>query len=113
MKSDKSKLNIAGPLVRRLRRSNDWTQKEFAALLKEAGLKESTRRWVSKLESGKATLRDVDLPPLRAVLGESFSNAFLTLISKTTESPHPTKTQPRSSITYLGNILSSISLLVI
>lgn len=113
MKQEKSKLNISGPLVRRLRKSNDWTQKEFAKHLREAGLKESTRRWVSKLESGKVTLRDVDLPFLRSVLGMSFSDAFVALISKTPEPSPAVEKQPLPHLTHLTNILPALLLLAI
>ena len=90
------KLNIAGPAIRRLRRSNDWTQKEFAKLLREAGWEDCSRRWISKLESGEATLRDVDLPYLRAVLGESFTNALATLITKVAEATAARRREPAS-----------------
>lgn len=113
MKKDKSKLNMTGPLVRRLRKSNDWTQRELAALLRESGLKESTRRWVSKLESGDATLRDVDLPHLRAVFGTSFSDAFLALISKMAEPIPSIEKSPLAKIAYLASALPSICIFAI
>jgi transcriptional regulator with XRE-family HTH domain len=81
-----TKLNIAGPLIRRLRKSNDWTQKDFAILLRDAGWKDCNRRWVTRLEAGEVTLRDVDLPYLHKVLGESFSSALLALVNRTSDS---------------------------
>jgi transcriptional regulator with XRE-family HTH domain len=113
MKKDKSRLNISGPLVRKLRKSNDWTQKEFATHLREAGLKESTRRWVSKLESGEVTLRDVDLPYLRSVLGVSFSDAFAALISKTSELSPTTEKPSPPKLSHLTNLLPAFLLLAI
>jgi transcriptional regulator with XRE-family HTH domain len=110
MKKHKSKLNITGPLIRKLRKGNDWTQKEFAGLLREAGLKESTRRWVSKLESGQATLRDADLPYLFAVLGVSFSDAFVALISRASGAPTAEVKQSGASIVHLAGILPSMLL---
>jgi transcriptional regulator with XRE-family HTH domain len=75
-KSKRGKLNLAGPLVRRIRRANDWTQKDFAKMLRDAGWKRCTRGWVSRLESGEVTLRDVDLPFLYALFGEDFDTEF-------------------------------------
>ncbi len=83
-----TKLNIAGPVIRRLRKSNDWTQKDCAVLLRSAGWKECNRRWVTWLESGEVTLRDVDLPYLHRVFGDPFSTALLTLIARMAEAPH-------------------------
>jgi len=76
------KRNIGGPIIRRLRKGHDWTQKEFAKRLREAGWRKCDRLWVSRLESGRAALRDLDLPYLQAVLGETFTAEMFGFIVK-------------------------------
>lgn len=86
-----SKRNIAGPLVRRFRKGNDWTQKEFAEKLCGAGWMKCDGGWVSRLESGDVTLRDIDLPYLLAVLGREFGEALIAFLSRRQEKKASTK----------------------
>ena len=72
MKGKERKGNSSGPIIRRLRKSNDWTQKDFAKKLREAGWKDCDRVWISRLESGDTVVRDIDIPYLQAVLGDDF-----------------------------------------
>ncbi len=103
-KSRDEKKNLAGPTVRRLRKSNDWTQKEFAKLLREAGWKRCTRGWVSRLEAGDVILRDIDLPYLCAVLGEDFGFEFMVTVSKAAS----TKTSQKSAHKDVARLLNFI-----
>ena len=82
-KSERS--NLAGPVVRKFRKSNDWTQKELAKVLRDFGWKKCDRVWVSRLESGRVILRDIDVAHLQAVFGDEFAVA---LTERTTSKAH-------------------------
>lgn len=76
----KRKRNICGAVIRRHRKGNDWTQKEFAKRLREIGWKKCDRVAISRMESGNAVVQDIDLSYLHSLLGDRFTKDIISSI---------------------------------
>jgi len=61
-------LNLFGPKVRRIRHQRSWSQNDLAIRLQILGMREGTRRRISKIEARLVWVSDEDMLKLARVL---------------------------------------------
>lgn len=104
--------NITGPMLRKLRKRNGWTQKELSQKLIEAGWKKCTRGWLSRVESGEVILRDKDIPYLYAVLGREFETEFNTFMTQKADSLTPEKDSLQHAVQLASYVPACLLILI-
>jgi transcriptional regulator with XRE-family HTH domain len=67
--------NAVGPVIRKLRNQQGWTQEELAAKLQLKGW-DCTRSWLAKIEAQQVYVKDFELLYFCAVFGRHLDDLY-------------------------------------
>jgi transcriptional regulator with XRE-family HTH domain len=70
--------NAVGPVIRKLRNQQGWTQEELAAKLQLKGW-DCTRSWLAKIEAQQVYVKDFELLYFCAVFGKHLDDLYSSL----------------------------------
>jgi transcriptional regulator with XRE-family HTH domain len=72
--------NAVGPVIRKLRNQQGWTQEELAAKLQLKGW-DCTRSWLAKIEAQQVYVKDFELLYFCAAFGKHLDDLCISLLA--------------------------------